>query len=357
MVEVIGIELARWVVLLLAAFGGGAFGAALGALPAFCFTGFLVIGGEVVNILKGNLTNATAIEPASQTVGITGILGFGPLFGPHISFAGGVAAAAYASKKGYMDEGFDYHLAKDIGQALSTKPDVLAVGGIFGVFGLVCFRGLAFVAAPFDQIAATVVISAFLARLVFGYDLVGGAAGSSYFDMTPFENGVTREVPPAEEPAVSTDGGTAERMATEPWLPFQYKWSNVTMIGLVAGVLGAFIAIETDSAFLGFGISAATLTFLALGTEVPVTHHITLPASTAALAVLPWGVVPAMLVGTVFGITGALSGEVLQRLFYAHGDTHVDPPAFAIALNTFVIALLAIIGIFPGASWVATLGV
>jgi len=94
-----------------------------------------------------------------------------------------------------------------------------------------------------------------------------------------------------------------------------------------------------------------------LGTEVPVTHHITLPASTAALAVLPWGVVPAMLVGTVFGITGALSGEVLQRLFYAHGDTHVDPPAFAIALNTFVIALLAILGIFPGASWVATLGV
>jgi len=355
MASVLGIELTRWVVLVLAAFGGGAFGAALGALPAFCFTGFLVIGGEVVNILKQELASATAIEPASQTVGITGILGFGPLFGPHISFAGGVAAAAYASRKGYMDEGFDYHLAKDIAQALSTKPDVLAVGGVFGVFGLVCFRALLFVSAPFDQIAATVVISAFVARIAFGYPLVGRVAGSSYFDMSPFEEGETREVPQSDRPAVSADGGTAERLATEPWLPFQYKWSNVAMIGLVAGVLGAFIAIETGSAFLGFGISAATLTFLALGTEVPVTHHITLPASTAALAVLAWGPVPALLVGTLFGITGALSGEVLQRLFYAHGDTHVDPPAFAIAVNTLAIAVLAMLGVFPSSSWVATL--
>lgn len=355
MATILGIELTRWLILVLAAFGGGAFGAALGALPAFAFTGFMVVAGEVVNILKAELAGATAIEPNSMTVGITGMLGFGPVFGPHISFAGGVAAAAYAARKGYMDEGFDYHLAKDITQALSTKPDVLAVGGLFGVFGVICFRALAFASLPFDQIAATVVISGFLARVVFGYPLVGRVAGSGYFDMTPFEKEQMREVPRADESATTTDGGTAERLATEPWLPFQYRWSHVVTIGLVAGLLGAFIAIETNSAFLGFGISAATLLFLALGTEVPVTHHITLPASTAALAVLAWGPVAALLVGTLFGITGALAGEVLQRLFYAHGDTHLDPPAFAIAVNTFAIAVLAMLGVFPSSAWVATL--
>ncbi len=356
-VELLGIELARWAILLVAAFGGGAFGAALGALPAFCFTGFLVIAGEVVNILKADLVGSTAIEPASMTVGITGALGFGPLFGPHISFAGGVAAAAFAARRGYMDEDADYHTAKDIGQALSTKPDVLAVGGVFGVFGLICFRALAYVSTPTDQIALTVVISAFLARVVFGYSLVGSVAGSSVFDMSPFERGQRRDASDADADVftAATDGGTVQRMATQPWLPFQYKWPNVATIGLVAGALGAFIAIETGSAFLGFGISAATLTFLALGTEVPVTHHITLPASTAALAVMAWGPVAALVVGTLFGTFGALAGEVLQRVFYAHGDTHVDPPAFAIAVTMFVIAVLAMLGVFPSSSWVATL--
>ena len=354
-VELLGIEGARWLVLLVAAFAGGAFGAALGALPAFCFTGFMIIAGEAVNILNESLAEAAGLDPASTTVGITATLGFGQVFGPHISFAGGVAAAAYASKKGYMATGFDYHLAKDIAQALGTRPDVLAVGGLFGVFGQVCFQALAFLSTPIDQIAITVVISAFLARLVFGYPLVGRVAGSGYFDMSPFEQGRTRTVSDPDGPTATTDGGTDERMATEPWLPFQYKWANVAMIGLVAGALGAFIAIETGSAFLGFGISAATLTFLALGTEVPVTHHITLVASTAALAVLTWGPGVALLVGTLFGLVSALSGEVLQRLFYAHGDTHVDPPAFAIAVNTFAIAVLAMLGVLPGSAWVTTL--
>ncbi|MFC5971597.1 hypothetical protein ACFPYI_09665 [Halomarina salina] len=358
--QILGIESTEWLILIIAAFGGGAFGAALGALPAFCFTGFMVIAGEALNVLQEFLAETAGLDPGTATAGITATLGFGPVFGPHISFAGGVAAAAYASKRGYMAEGFDYHLAKDIAQALGTKPDVLAVGGLFGIFGLVCRQALVAFAAPIDQIAITVVISAFLARLVFGYPLVGKVGGSGYFDMTPFEQGQTRTVSDTDGPTPATDGGTAEeateqRMATEPWLPFQYKWANVAMIGLVAGILGAFIAYETGSAFLGFGISAATLTFLALGTEVPVTHHITLVASTATLSVLAWGPIAAIVVGTAFGIVSALSGEVLQRLFYAHGDTHVDPPAFAIAVNTFVIAALAMLGVFPDSAWVTTL--
>jgi formate hydrogenlyase subunit 3/multisubunit Na+/H+ antiporter MnhD subunit len=59
-----------------------------------------------------------------------------------------------------------------------------------------------------------------------------------------------------------------------------------------------------------------------------------------------------VLIGGLFGMTGALTGEVIQRVFYSHSDTHFDPPAAAIVVNTFVIAVLAIVGVFPSASWV-----
>ena len=89
--------------MLLAAFAGGAFGAAIGALPAFIFTGFLVMLGEGVRILSGDYSGLMGLDPATlESAAITSQIGFGPVFGPHISFAGGVAASAYAAKKGYM---------------------------------------------------------------------------------------------------------------------------------------------------------------------------------------------------------------------------------------------------------------
>ena len=332
--------------LLLAAFAGGAFGAALGALPAFCFTGFMVIAGE------------TAVIANVDAGSITGSIAFGSVFGPHISFAGGAAAAAYAAKKGYMDFGFDYHEAKNIPAALGTKPDVLVVGGLFGILGFIITAISANLAAPWDPIAIAVVLSALAHRLVFGYDVIGDVRGGGILDMTPFER---EEMRPAQSDAgAMTDGGeTKQRLATEPWLPHQYEWGNVAMIGLVAGLIGGITALTTGSAFLAFGISAASLTFLNLGVErIPVTHHMTLPASTAALAVTG-GVAEvgavAMVVAGVFGVSGALTGEVVQRVFYAHADTHFDPPAAAIVVNTFFIAVLAIVGVFSTAVWVPTL--
>jgi hypothetical protein len=332
--------------LLLAAFAGGAFGAAIGALPAFCFTGFMVIAGE------------SAVIANADAGAITGSIAFGTVFGPHISFAGGAAAAAYAAKKGYMDEfGFDYHEAKNIPAALGTQPDVLAVGGLFGILGFIITAISGTVGLPWDPIAIAVVLSAVAHRLVFGYDLIGTVRGGGLFDMGPFERGEMR----SSGGAAATDGGEVkERLAVEPWLGHQYEWGNVAMIGLVAGLLGGVIALTTGSAFLGFGISAASLTFLNLGVaKIPVTHHITLPASTAALAVTGGAAevgTAAMVVAGVFGVSGALTGEVVQRIFYAHADTHFDPPAAAIVVNTFIIAVLAIAGVFSTSVWVPTLG-
>ncbi|RBI64035.1 hypothetical protein DMJ13_05920 [halophilic archaeon] len=361
--------------MLLAAFAGGAFGAALGALPAFIFTGFMVVAGEAANVV-GKAVAGTSAGTASElaAVGITGSIAFGPPFSPAISFAGGVAAAAYASKKGYMESGFDYHNAKDIAFALGTKPDVLAVGGAFGVLGYWFTVVSSTLGMPYDPIAMGVVLSAFAHRLVFGYDLIGDTS-TGLLNMKPFEEGNRRvigETATAEDGGndPAADGGTEEgRFVVEPWLPHQYEWANVATIGLVVGVLAAFIAYETGSPFLAFGISAASLLFLNCGVEnIPVTHHISLPASTAALALAPAGVavsqvppaevaaavplLPALVVGGVFGVVSALAGEVVQRVFYAHADTHLDPPAAAIVVGTFLVAVLAAVGVFPQAVWV-----
>ncbi len=373
-----------WAVeMLIAAFAGGAFGAALGALPAFIFTGFVVIAGESANIIGKAVAGTVQSGPVAELtgVGITASIAFGAPFSPAISFAGGAAAAAYAAKRGYMESGFDYHNAKDIAFAQGTKPDVLVVGGVFGIIGYWLTELSAAFEMPYDPIAMGVVLSAIIHRLVFGYDLIGDT-GKGILNMKPFEDGTRRiigdaaaetdETPP-DEP-VADGGATAEgRFVVEPWLPHQYKWANVVTIGLVVGILAAYIAYETGSPFLAFGISAASLVFLNCGVEkIPVTHHMSLPASTAALALAPAGMsiskvppsevasavpfLPALVVGGIFGVICALAGEVLQRVFYSHADTHFDPPAAAIVVGTLLIAILAILGVFPQAVWVPTLG-
>jgi hypothetical protein len=339
--------------LFITALAGGAFGAAIGALPAFIFTGFVVFLGEGMGII----TRVFGLEPIGDTAftaGVTGVIGFGAITGPHIAFAGGVAATAYAGKK-YPEmepDGWDYHFGKNILYAFGTKPDILAVGAIFGVIGMLItqFGNAIFVVdgtAVTDFIAFSVFATAFLARPVFGYPIIGSPKGDGYLDMSPFEN---------ERAHPKADGGAEEhagRLATEPWLPHQYKWAGVATIGLVGGILGGYIYIQTGSIFLGYAISAMSLLFLNLGVEkIPVTHHITLIGAVGAVVFLDSsGAVVALLAAGVFGAISGLLGELTQRLFYSHSGTHVDPPAMAIAIAMLAIALLSIAGILPNAGY------
>ncbi len=356
-VPVLNMPWEDFALLFITALAGGAFGAALGALPAFIFTGFVVFLGEGVAILQRELTgNIEAVPEGELAAGITGVIGFGAITGPHIAFAGGVAATAYAGKK-YPEmepEGWDYHFGKNILYAFGTKPDILAVGAIFGVLGMLITRfGYAvFVVsgtALTDFIAFSVFATAFIARVVFGYPLIGRPSGKSLLDMSPFER---------EEPRMSADGGEVPlehegRLATEPWLPHQYKWSGVTVIGLVGGILGGYIYIQTGSIFLGYAISAMSLLFLNLGVEkIPVTHHITLIGAVGAVTVEPAaGAVVALLAAGVFGAVSGLLGELTQRLFYSHSGTHVDPPAMAIAIAMVIVVVLSLVGILPNAGY------
>ena len=109
------------------------------------------------------------------------------------------------------------------------------------------------------------------------------------------------------------------------------------MIGLGAGLPSAYVALQLGApagAVAGFGVCAASLLFAQIGGQTPVTHHIALPAAVGALAT------GSLAVGAVFGFVGAFAGEFFARLFLIHGDTHIDPPAAAIAFSVMIIRLL-----------------
>lgn len=301
--------------ILLGAFAGGLFGAAIGGLPAFVFTGFAVIAGVAAGLGGSEFDVLTNVA-------------FGPVFGPHISFAGGAAAAAFAYNRGFLDNG------RDIAAPLAgmNHPSPLIVGGLFGVGGHVVQQLLdAGIGSYTDSIALTVGISAIVARLAFGRSGLFG-------DLAP----------DAAERGRFTPGGD------QVWIAYQHSWAQAVVIGLGAGILSAWIVTAFAAAnpdyiplgtVLGFGISATSLIFLEVGYDVPVTHHMTLPAGVAAATILgaDGSAAVAVIVGAVVGIAASLVGEFFSRLFLIHGDTHVDPPANAIWAMTTVVILVGLL--------------
>jgi hypothetical protein len=305
--------------ILLAAFGGGLFGAAIGGLPAFILTGVAVL------VAFGAGLGGAGFD-------VLGLVVFGPVTGPHVTFVGGVAAAAFAARRGDLDDG------KDIATPLAGLGDPLPllVGGIFGAGGyalqvllmnLIPPYQTAFYPTYIDVIAVVVTVFAIITRLAFGKT---GLFGS--LDAEARERG-----------RLSTSGDRV-------WLAYQEGFLQASVVGLGTGILAAWAATQLAAfdpallpfgVLLGYGVSATALIFLQFGFSAPVTHHMTLPASVAAVGVAVAGgsQIVAILVGAVAGILGALLGEFFSRLFQIHGDTHIDPPANAIIAMSVVIVL------------------
>lgn len=316
----------------LLAFAGGIFGASIGAMASFIFCGVLILVG-VAATFAGNAD-------------ILNNVAFGCVFGPHVSFAAAVAAAAYAAKKknnfskggGHLaevaaadaveaGESIEYlESGRDVGSAPMglNRPDVLLVGGIFGVFGVICcyvmqtllpfaWNGLHWTDSP----GITVVISAIIARIMFG------------------KSSIITKVPAGE---------SRFKPVSDAWLPWASNFKQLFMIGLGAGLMSAYMTLiigpDHGGVVLGFGISAVSLIFALYGTKIAVTHHITLIASGAAIASgsLVWG--------ALFGIAAALVGQFMACTFLIHGDTHIDPPACTIFSMWIVIVLFGVSGIF-----------
>ncbi|WP_329133013.1 hypothetical protein OG552_14725 [Streptomyces sp. NBC_01476] len=289
-----------------AAAAGGLFAAAVGALAAFVLCGLAILVGVGGALGAGNPWFLTHVA-------------LGEWFGPHVAFAGAVAALAYAARRGKISSGRDIVT----GLVSLADPVTLLVGAVFGVFGLVVQSALNashWMVTYTNTTAITVVASAVVARLLFGRT---GLFGSSQA------------------------AGLRNRLRTTPtaaWLPWQEKPLMAGLLGLAVGFLASWSAVELVRAdpslgvaagVLAFGVSAMSLVFLATPVSVPATHHVTSVAAATGLAF------SSVWVGAVAGLATALIGEGVSRLFLIHADTHIDPPAVAIAVMTPVCLTLA----------------
>lgn len=271
------------------AFAGGLLGAAFGGLAAFILTGVFVLIG-------------VAIAAAGGGKDFIANVAFGPMLGPHVSFAAGVAAAAYAAKVGTLPTG------RDIATGLvgSKRADVLIVGGLFGVFGFLiqAFIGPTPAGQLTDSIALTVFVSAVIARLAFGK--------SGLFGREAFAN---------------------------DWAPYQSGWAYLVTLGgglgLGSAALVRAIGADKGGDVAGFGMAATGLIFGHICNTVPVWHHIALPAAIATV-----GAGGNLWAGAAAGAAGAVLGKIYSRIFQDRGDTHVDPPAATIATLTLALRLI-----------------
>jgi len=287
---------------LIAAFGGGLFGGAIGALPAFIFTGFVALAGGLV-----------ALAGSTTELGV-GAIAFGSFFGPHIGFASGVAAAAFAANKRKL-AGISAGTNILYSPFGLNDPATLIVGGVFGVVGfLINYLYSAVLALPTDTIAMTVATSGILVRFIFGK--------SGLFGKFDASGGAKRE-----------------------WAPSGAGFGKMVLLGLgmgcIVGGIGSSLmnapgvnvaAVVSIFPVVCFGISASTLIFAQTGYAVPATHHITLPAALAT--VLSGGNIA---VGICVGIICSLLGDIVVKVFNSHCDTHIDMPAIVIFLSTFAI--------------------
>lgn len=289
---------------LIAAFGGGLIGAYLGALPAFILTGIVALAGAV----------AAMAGAADVSVGL---VAFGVFLGPHIAFAGGVGASAYAGKKKLLGSG------SDITSSLNGlgDPMVIIVGGLFGIAGFLINYVISLPAVvavfPTDTPGFCVIVLGIIARLVFGTSgLTGKFTGSGKREFFSTGKGLAYNVVLGAGIGILTGGLSA----------FLYN------SGAAAAVTGSF-------PILCFGIAATSLIFTQTGFATPATHHIFYPSSVAAIGFgAAFGPAGALAFGIIFGVIGSLLGDFMGKTFNSYNDTHIDPPAFTI------LTLIAIIG-------------
>lgn len=301
---------------LIAAFGGGAFATAVGGQPSFILT-------SIAGLIGCGLLIA-GVEYNWQ-----GEITFGPVLGPHIAFAGAVAGAAFAARRGELETG------RDIATPVTSSPLPLIVGGVFGMGGylfnqflieVITIDGVTYT----DTIAFTVFFSAVVVRLVFGRTGLFGKMSEEH----------------REE-----GRGRYSLSSSAVWVGHQGSWAMTTLLGLSVGLISVYAMVTISDIdpkiaasvpVLLWAISGISLILLQFGQPGPVTHHIGLPAAVAATAVLTNGgsTELAWVLGTAGGVAGALLGEAAARIFIIHGDTHIDPPATGIFLVNTIVAVV-----------------
>lgn len=292
------------VLALIASFGGGVFAASIGALPAFIMTGVFSIAGAIAAMCGA--ANASGI--------LINYMAFGPFFGPHVSFAAGVAAAAYAKKKGLYENGADLATAC----AKLQKVDVLIVGGVFGVIGFLLkalvvdnlFAGTISPRLITDGPGFVVFTSGIIVRLVFGGKLRTGTGVISKGD------------------ALSTTICLG--------LFYSLVVAGIYLAGVEAGLGDGFGGVYH---VLIFGMAAVGLFFAEMGQAFVGCHHIVIIAAEATVQsyAIMNNAYASLAIGVIFGTISAIIADIEGNLINSGTDSHIDNPACAIFIMTFVV--------------------
>lgn len=290
---------------LILSFAGGIFGASIGAFPVWILCGFAVLIGATLNLSVGD---SRFME----------LIAWGYFLGPHTSFAGGTAAAAYAARNGWLDDG------RNISYPLISleKPLILFVGGVFGGLGYLIYWIIMSIPNYSDYpwtntIALAVVINMIIVRYIFGNGNLFGKR----------KKGLNCWKPTSDH----------------SWIIYQSSPLMLFILGCsIAVPASLFTLLLPNSGGLIFGFVTVLLIFMLMGYKVPVTHHIALSASmvTAVTGNIFWGI--------LFGLLAALLGELAAALFVYYGDTHIDPPSVALIFTFTLYPLLEICDMFNG---------
>ena len=296
------------IISLIAAFGGGVFGASIGALPAFIMTGVVATVGGILSCAGIPGINELLVNNVA----------FGSFLGPHICFAGGVAASAYAKRIGKTENGADIALALN-GIGDSTT---LVVGGIFGMAGYIiaALVSAIFSLTPFytDNPGCTVLISAIIVRLAFG------------------ERGLLS----APENRRLTSTGPA--LSNTLLIGFAY---SLVVSGIYVCLASQGYADQLGSYHIViFGLAAVGLIFAEFGQPYFGWHHIGIISAEAVMCSYACGLGGwSLIIGILFGMLAAIIGDIEGNMMNTNVDSHIDPPATAITICTFLISILYVI--------------
>lgn len=299
---------------LIMAFGGGFFGACIGAVQGFSLLGIVGIA---------------AIAQNGQGVSFLMDTAFGFWLHPCTWFIGYCCAASYADKKGITD-------GMNITTPLVKFNDIktLCIGGFMGMAGYSVF----YVASAILHINADLgAVSVCTCVLLFKI-----LKEKSIFNDTPAD--------------IKDKGGRYSFEHQKHWIPYLYDGPSKLLFGFafsavavaatyaVGQVYGATedlsIWASHSPAFIVFFISAASLIFVTIGFDIPSTHHITLSAGYAfcSSAATGCGYEIAFVWAIATGLFAAFFADVVADNITLYGRTWIDPPAathLAVSLVVF----------------------
>lgn len=263
--------------IILALLAGGA-GALIGGTQTFIITGFV---GIVSYILQ-----ACGVDTYFFNTYVLNMF-----FLPCIIFNGAVVATAYSAKHYNI-------LGHQTNRSLAFTNDVLVIvmGALGGLGGYLIYALANQLQLPMDTGALSVLTIGTLVRFFLNDHQKMNKEKLNHLQTCPIKE-----------------------------LSFQL------LMALIVSSAMAYFAYQTKFYTIGFSISALSLIFGFTDSAFPSTHHTTLVTGYAVMQTGSLGL------GILFGVISHLISYIFGEIFNTDCGTHVDPPAVAIALCSFVL--------------------